>query len=195
MSDVLWATAPSVLKRRMVIGAAAVSALGGGIAANLWRHPSIQGIEVHILPRALPSLRFTAASGAATQLAAWHGRTVLLNVWATWCTPCREEMPTLDRLQAVLGGSGFAVLPVSIDSGGMPEVQAFLRNTGVKHLQPYLDTDHDAAKLAIGGIPLTLLVDSQGREVARKRGLAHWDDPAVLDLIRSYLPNSASTAS
>lgn len=177
VTHVLSPTSASVPKRRAVIGAAAVAALGGGVAAYLWRRPSVQGIEVHVGPRSLPPLRFATPSGAATGLVAWRGRTVLLNVWATWCTPCREEMPTLDRLQAALGGSGFEVLPVSVDSGGLAAVQAFFRNTGVKHLQPYLDTQHDTAQLAVKGIPLTLLVDAQGREVARKRGLAHWDAP------------------
>ena len=187
--------APSVSRRRVLIGAAAVAALGGGVAAYVWRQPSVQGIDVHLAPQPLPPLRFAKVNGAATSLAAWRGRAVLVNVWATWCAPCREEMPTLDRLQAALGGPGFEVVPLSIDSGGIEPIVAFFRDTGIKHLQPYLDADHDAANLSLGGIPLTLLVDPQGREVARKRGMAHWDDPAVMQLIRTYLPHPASIAS
>ncbi len=169
-------------KRRALIGAAAVAALGAGVAAYLRHTAPVEGIEIHAVPQALPPLRFADASGKPVDLAAWRGRAVLLNVWATWCSPCRQEMPALDRLQAALGGPRFEVVALSIDSGGLPAVQAFFRSTGVRHLRPYLDTGHDAAQLAVGSIPLTLLIDPQGREVARKRGAARWDDPAAQTL-------------
>ena len=118
----------------------------------------------------------------------FRGRVVLLNVWATWCPPCREEMPTLDRLQAALGGPNFQVVTVSIDAEGLPVVQPFFRQIGIKHLHPYIDTFNEVGTLGAFGIPLTLLIDRDGREVARKTGPATWDDPRVTATIHRYLP-------
>jgi len=82
-------------------------------------------LALHAQPRPLPPLAFSDEQGKRTSLADFRGRVVLLNIWATWCGPCREEMPTLDRLQAALGGANFEVVALSIDTGGLPVVQAF----------------------------------------------------------------------
>lgn len=176
--------------RRAWLAGLGVAGLAAGLAAyrRLVSDEIAVGVVVHARARGLPPMRFTDAYGAATSLAAFRGRLVLLNVWATWCAPCREEMPTLDRLQAALGGPNFEVVTVSIDMGGLPSIQAFFRQTNVRHLHPYLDTFHEAAALAATGIPLTLLIDSNGREAGRKLGPASWDDARMLRLIRHYLP-------
>ncbi|WP_407973383.1 TlpA family protein disulfide reductase (plasmid) [Burkholderia pyrrocinia] len=148
----------------------------------------VGGVAVHAHTRELPLLRFTDGNGTATSLTAFRNRVVLLNVWATWCSPCRQEMPTLDRLQATLGGPHFEVVAVSIDAGGLPVVQGFFREIGIKHLRPYLDAFHDVAALIKTGIPITLLVDRDGREAGRKLGPATWDNPQIIQLIRRYLP-------
>lgn len=179
------------LGRRALIAVAGLAALLGGAEAYR-RHSSagqiVAGVSVHARPVELAPLRFTDEHGASTGLAAFRGRVVLLNVWATWCPPCREEMPTLDRLQRQLGGPGFEVVTLSIDSGGLPVVQAFFRQIGTRHLRPYLDGSHTGAALVGAGIPLTLLIDREGREVARKLGPATWDDPRIAELIRRFLP-------
>lgn len=164
--------------------------LGG---AEVYRRRSsaghvVSGVTVHARPIGLPELRFTDENGASTGLAAFRGRVVLLNVWATWCPPCREEMPTLDELQRQLGGPGFEVVTLSIDSGGLPVVQAFFHQVGIRHLRPYLDSSHHGAALVAAGIPLTLLIDRDGREAARKLGPAKWDDPQIVELIRRFVP-------
>ncbi|WP_455153150.1 TlpA family protein disulfide reductase [Cupriavidus basilensis] len=178
------------MTRRAWLAGLGVVVLAAGVAAyrRLVSDDVAVGVVVHARARGPSPLRFTDENGATTSLAALRGRVVLLNVWATWCPPCREEMPTLDRLQAALGGPSFEVVTVSLDAGGLPVVQAFFRQTGVKHLHPYLDTFHEAAALAATGIPVTLLIDSNGREVGRKLGPATWDDPRMLRLIRRYLP-------
>jgi thiol-disulfide isomerase/thioredoxin len=153
-------------------------------------------LSMHASPRALPELRFTDARGTPTSLAAFRGRVVLLNVWATWCPPCREEMPTLDRLQGMLGGPDFEVVTLSIDRGGLPAVQAFFREIGVKHLRPYVDTSAEAQEtLGLAGIPLTLLIDREGRELGRKVGPAQWDAPQTVQAIRAYLGRPAGDGS
>lgn len=113
---------------------------------------------------------------------------VLLNVWATWCPPCREEMPALDRLQATLGGPDFEVVALSIDDGGMPAVRAFLVGAGIRHLRAYVDASGDArTRFGVGGVPVTLLIDRDGRELGRKLGPAAWDHPDTVQLIRGLL--------
>lgn len=173
----------------VVAGMAALLALGDAIRRRIASADSgVAGVTIHSHPRDLAPLRFTDENGAPTSLVAFHGRGVVLNVWATWCPPCREEMPTLDRLQVALGGANFEVVTVSIDGGGLAAVQPFFRQLGLKHLHPYTDGFHDAAALVATGIPLTLLIDRDSREAGRKLGPAKWDDPQMLDLIRRHLP-------
>lgn len=178
-----------VPNRRGWIAAAVVAGLFAAvpIVARRMRDASSSApaLVLNTTPRALPDLRFADAHGTPTSLTAFRGRVLLLNVWATWCSPCREEMPTLDRLQAALVGPDFEVLALSIDTGGVPVVRGFLRSAGTQHLRPYIDAFGDAAtSFGASGVPLTLLVDRQGREVSRKLGPAAWDHPDVLELIR-----------
>lgn len=158
------------------------------------RGPQSSGLDLSVSshPRELPNLRFADGQGTLTSLAAFHGRLVLLNVWATWCRPCREEMPTLDRLQATLGSPDFKVVALSIDQGGVAVVQAFFARTGIRHLRQYVDTFGDAtSSLGVGGIPLTLLIDRDGREIGRKIGPTAWDHPQMVQLIRGHLASVA----
>ena len=172
-----------------------IGALGAGalLAMGVYRREvdrvdhGVAGIEWHAEPRRLPALRFVDASGASTSLAGFRGRAVVLNFWATWCPPCRAEMPSLERLQAALGGPHFQVVAVSIDAEGMAVVEPYLRALGITRLRAWHDAFHDADALVGAGIPLTLLVDAQGREVARRRGPTRWDDTAVTELIRRRL--------
>lgn len=182
--------------RRALLAMLGITVLSGsGLAYwRLFTDRDVDGVIVHARARDMTPLRFTDEHGVATSLASFRGRVVLLNVWATWCAPCREEMPTLDRLQATLGGPSFEVVAVSIDAGGLPAVRAFFRQTGVTHLRPYLDTFNEASTLAAIGVPITLLIDSNGREVGRKLGKAKWDDRQMLRFIRSYLPAETARA-
>ncbi|QRM34686.1 TlpA disulfide reductase family protein [Microvirga sp. VF16] len=139
-------------------------------------------------PKSIPALTFVDAEGKQLDLGAFRGKVVLLNVWATWCVPCREEMPTLDRLQAALGGPDFEVVALSIDRKGRPAVEDFFSKIGVKNLRTYLDQPGAAMRaLAIVGVPTTLLIDREGREIGRLAGPAAWDSPATIAQIRRYL--------
>jgi thiol-disulfide isomerase/thioredoxin len=132
-------------------------------------------------PFPLPELRFTDGDGRSRTLAEFRGKDLLLNLWATWCVPCREEMPALDRLQARLGGSAFEVLALSIDRQGLPPVTAFYRELGLRTLGVYVDPSANAPRaLRALGIPTTLLVDPEGREVGRAHGAKAWDVPEVV---------------
>jgi len=136
----------------------------------------------------LPEISFDDGEGRKHTLAEFRGRTVLLNIWATWCVPCRKEMPALDRLQQKLGGPGFEVLALSIDTQGTPAVRRFYDEIGIRALAIYVDpTTRASDMLGVVGIPTTLLVDVQGREVGRRTGPAEWDSPEALALIGRYM--------
>lgn len=148
----------------------------------------------HATPRPLPAVAFTDANGRAAMLAQFRGRVVLLNVWATWCAPCREEMPTLDRLQAKLGGPDFEVVALSIDNDGPAAVRKFYREVGIRHLRIYNDATTEATtRLSILGIPATLLIDRDGREIGRALGPAEWDAPDVIETIKKYISDVATS--
>jgi thiol-disulfide isomerase/thioredoxin len=147
-------------------------------------------------PRPVPELRIQDDQGHELTLADFRGRVVLLNVWATWCVPCRQEMPTLDRLQARLGGKNFLVMALSIDRKGAEAVRGFYREVGVEKLAIYVDPSGKGSRsLAIPGVPTTLLIDREGREVARKMGEAQWDSPEMVSLVeRTMRGQSARNA-
>jgi thiol-disulfide isomerase/thioredoxin len=147
-------------------------------------------------PRPVPAIRFTDADGRPRSLQDFRGRLVLLDIWATWCGPCRKEMPALDRLDGTLGGADFVVLPVSIDRTGLAAVAPFYRALGIARLGVYLDPlGRGTSALSIPGVPTTLLIDPEGRLVARKMGDAQWDGPQMIGLIRHFLPaDGAATA-
>jgi thiol-disulfide isomerase/thioredoxin len=139
-------------------------------------------------PRPMPELHFVEEAGKAGLLAQFRGKLVLLNIWATWCVPCRSEMPTLDRLQAKLGGPNFEVVALSIDGGGASAVRQFFQTLGVRSLGIYVDTSGEAAvALHSLGVPTTVLIDREGREIGRKIGAAVWDSDEVVRVIRSSM--------
>lgn len=133
----------------------------------------------------LRDIDFTDGNGAPRSLADFRGRLILVNVWATWCAPCRQEMPALDRLQARLGGPKFEVVAISIDKEGAAVVRPFFRELGLKSLRIYLDTSGEAMA-GLGGvaIPITLLVDSGRREMWRVSGPVDWDKHEVVERLR-----------
>lgn len=145
-------------------------------------------------PRSVPEIRFQDEQGHDLTLADFRGRVVLLNVWATWCVPCRQEMPTLDRLQARLGGKDFLVMALSLDRKGVEAVKGFYQEVGVEKLAIYVDPSGQGSRgLAIPGVPTTLLIDREGREVARKTGAAEWDSPAMVSLIERPIHGRAAS--
>ena len=139
-------------------------------------------------PEALPEVKFQDAAGKERTLADWNGRVVLLNLWATWCLPCRKEMPSLDRLQKDMGSDKFEVVAVSVDRKGAEASKKFLDETQVVRLSLYVDaTARMTSELRVIGLPATLLLDTQGREIGRLLGPAEWDSEDAKRLIRSAL--------
>lgn len=152
-----------------------------------------QGLILHPQPKPVPEIQFQDGDGRALTLADFHGKMVLLNIWATWCGPCREEMPTLDRLQAKLGGPNFEVVALSIDREGIPAITKFFGEVGVKHLAMYVDSSARAGPvLGAVGLPTSLLIDRKGQEIGRLVGPAEWDSPKMVEFIRGFLAKSSS---
>ena len=143
-------------------------------------------------PRPLPDLDFLGPDGKPVKLSAFRGKTVLLNLWATWCAPCRKEMPALDRLQGELGGQDFEVVAVTIDQRNLDRPKAFLREVGVSRLTYYSDPTAKifqqlrAVDRAVG-MPTTLIVDPEGCELGYLAGPAEWASEDAIKLIRAAL--------
>jgi thiol-disulfide isomerase/thioredoxin len=139
-------------------------------------------------PEALPEATFQDATGKERTLADWRGKVVLVNLWATWCLPCRKEMPSLDRLQKELGSDKFEVVAVSVDRKGLEASRKFLDETQVQSLSLYVDASaRMTSTFKVVGLPATLLLDTQGREVGRLLGPAEWDSEDAKRLIRALL--------
>ncbi len=138
--------------------------------------------------RDFPDIKFKDAAGTDLTLNNWKGKVVLLNLWATWCAPCRREMPALDRLQAAMGGDNFEVVAVSIDRKGVEAVEAFLTEVGTKNLKTYIDkTSKIARDVEAFGMPTTILIDRNGKEVGRMIGPAEWDSSEAKALITAAM--------
>ncbi|MFC4350874.1 TlpA family protein disulfide reductase [Fodinicurvata halophila] len=145
-------------------------------------------MSLHDTPQTVPEIRFKNDDGRLLSLADFRGKVVLLNIWATWCGPCREEMPTLDRLQAELGGPDFQVVALSIDRAGLGVVSEFYDEIRIAHLHKYIDESGQASQqLNAVGLPTTLLLDREGREIARHVGPAEWDTPEMVAFIQRQL--------
>ena len=136
----------------------------------------------------VPDIAFKDANGTDVSLAKWRGKVVLLNLWATWCAPCRKEMPTLADLQRQLGSEDFEVIALSVDRKGLAASAAFLKETGSDALGLYVDqTSKALQELQALGLPVTVLIDRQGREIGRLLGPAEWNGAEAIALIKAAI--------
>lgn len=187
-------------RRRLLILLAVIGFAGlvGILALPVPRGPALEGppkgFVLNGAPTPVPEVQFTDREGRPRSLADFRGKVVLLNVWATWCLPCREEMPTLDRLQAALGGGGFEVVALSVDRQGAEAVKGFYSEIGVRHLSVRVDATGKALRaLAAIGLPTTILIDAEGRELGRLIGPAEWDGPEMVAFLKSIVEGEAES--
>lgn len=178
--------------KRTLVGDLRLCIAAAGVVIATWpivaaaQEPS-RHLTIHEIPKPLATIQFEDADGQSRSLADFRGKIVLLNIWATWCVPCRKEMPTLDRLQSALGGAGFEVVALSIDRR-MDTVRKFFAEIGIQKLAMYLDSSAKATReLGAIGLPTTLLLDREGREIGRLIGPAEWDAPEITDVIRCVI--------
>ncbi|WP_088348276.1 MULTISPECIES: TlpA disulfide reductase family protein [Rhodomicrobium] len=176
----LWRTEMAVISTPQ---AGAQSEAGGGM------HRLVRLAE----PQTLPAFAFSDDEGRERALSEWKGKVVLLNLWATWCAPCKVEMPSLDRLQAKLGGADFAVVPISLDRSGPDKPRAFLASNDLTNLDLFTDSKNTLMQsLRVQGLPLTVILDREGREIARLAGPAEWDSPEAEAVIRGAIARGGS---
>lgn len=143
---------------------------------------------IHDKPKALPPLAFYTETGAQVNLQDFQGRVILLNYWASWCAPCRAEMPSLDGLQAHFATAPFTVLAVSLDRGKAEKPKAFLQKLQIKNLAFYHDPESKSARSAgVYGLPTSLLINKKGREVGRLLGEADWHTSDAQQVINNIL--------
>lgn len=136
----------------------------------------------------VPDLAFKDSTGSGIKLNRWRGRVVLLNLWATWCAPCRKEMPALNAVQQQLGSKDFEVVALSVDRKGLEASAAFLKETGADSLGLYSDeTTTSLTMLQALGLPVTLLIDRKGREIGRLLGPAEWNGAEAVAMIRAAI--------
>ncbi len=146
-------------------------------------------------PGPAPDLTFVDGDGRHRSLAEFRGKVVLLNVWAPWCEPCREELASLDGLQTKLAGPDFEVVALCEDLNGPGGVARYYAKHGIRTLGVYVDGSFAAPRLlGTHGIPTTLLIDKDGREIGRTVGAASWDDRDVIEVIRRRLGRDTAPA-
>ena len=143
---------------------------------------------VHPAPKDIATFGFADKDNKPRSLTDWKGKVVLLNLWATWCAPCRKEMPDIAKLQKELGGADFEVVALSVDRKGLAASQAFLKETGADNLKAYVDPDGTSLKaLQALGLPATVLIDRSGKERGRLLGPADWSSPEAKVMVKALL--------
>jgi thiol-disulfide isomerase/thioredoxin len=160
-------------------------------------HGEVAALTMATTPLRLPDLAFEDADGNPKKLSDWRGRIVLVNLWATWCVPCRKEMPALESLQTRLGGPDFEVVAVNIDTRDPEKPKHFLKDANLTRLGYFSD---QKAKVfqdlkTIGralGMPTSVLVDGQGCEIATIAGPAEWDSDDAIKLIKAAVNPAAA---
>ncbi|MBT6442594.1 MAG: TlpA family protein disulfide reductase [Alphaproteobacteria bacterium] len=148
----------------------------------------IVNLIVHPEPRTAPNITFFDAAGKTLTLEDFRGQYTAVHFWATWCFPCRGEMPTVDHLQGEVGAEKITILPLSLDRHGPAQVTEFYGEFGIQHMPVYIDEGMDSARaMRVNGIPATIFVDPQGREVARVLGDRDWSTPEVIALVKGIV--------
>ena len=197
------------LKRSLVlytaIAACAIAAIGWVavkdpaqvIPAGLENRAELEGLrtgdmkklQFHAAPKAVPDIAFDTAQGGKATLADYAGKVTVVNFWATWCAPCRKEMPMLDALQDELGGDGFEVVTIATGRNAPQAMKAFFDEIGVKHLPLHRDPNSALARgMGVLGLPVTVILSPEGVEVARLTGDADWSSDSAKAILHTMMP-------
>ncbi|SEC97212.1 Thiol-disulfide isomerase or thioredoxin [Rhizobiales bacterium GAS188] len=153
----------------------------------------LAALQIFDDPAPAPNLIFFADGGSPRKLADFKGKTVLVNLWATWCIPCREEMPALDKLEGNLGSPKFEVVPINIDQRNPDKPRAFLQEVGIKHLGYFYDQSVNVfqdlkAATKVEGLPVSVLVGADGCALGVINGAADWGSADAAALVKAALP-------
>lgn len=176
----------AVLYTALALGANA--AFAGNDTLEALREGHMKKLNFHETPVATPDVVFSDLEGSKHRLADFRGQYVLLNFWATWCAPCRKEMPSLDRLQAEMGGEGFSVVTIATGRNNPASIAKFFKDAGVSNLPTYTDPKQKLAReMGVLGLPISVLLDPEGKEIARLQGDAEWDSDSAKAIVAALL--------
>jgi len=157
-------------------------------ALEALREGDMKKLMFHSAPEVVPSTVFFDEVEGEHSLEQFRGKHVLVNFWATWCAPCRKEMPMLSNLQSEFQGDGFEVVTIATGRNSLTAMKKFLEEINVDNLPLYRDPKQQLAReMAILGLPITVLLDPEGREIARLRGDADWDSESAKAIIAALL--------
>ncbi|XHE57568.1 TlpA family protein disulfide reductase [Phaeobacter sp. BS52] len=172
----------------LTLGANAALAADPVALADM-RQGDMKKLVLHSAPKPVSSAEFQLADGAGTAtLGDYKGKIVLLNFWATWCAPCRKEMPQLSELQEEFGGGDFEVLTLATGRNSPAGIQKFFDDTGITNLPRHQDPRQAVAReMAVLGLPITVLLNREGEEIARLRGDAEWNSDSAKAIIQALM--------
>jgi thiol-disulfide isomerase/thioredoxin len=169
------------------------TAAAGIDEAEALRTGTMKKLFFHSQGKPVSEAVITDPDGTEFTLADWGGKYVVLNFWATWCAPCRKEMPALDALQQELGSDGFAVVTVATGRNPLPAITSFFDENGIENLPILLDPKTELSRgMSALGLPVTMILDPNGQEIARMQGDAEWSGDSALAVLRALmdLPDS-----
>ncbi|MFB9148875.1 TlpA family protein disulfide reductase [Roseovarius ramblicola] len=172
----------------MALALGANTAMADTAALEALREGDMKKLMFHSAPTPVPQVEFEREDGSAATLADYEGRHVVVNFWATWCAPCRVEMPMLSNLQAEMGGEDFEVVTIATGRNPPPAMKAFFDEIGVSNLPLHRDPKSALARqMGIFGLPITVILDPEGNEIARLQGDAHWDSESAKAIIGALI--------
>lgn len=175
-----------VLYTALALGANA--AFADIAALEALREGSMKKLNFHSAAKDVPSIGFYTIDGESLQLSQYHGQYILLNFWATWCAPCRKEMPQLGALQEEFGGETFQVVTIATGRNPPPAMKRFFADIGVSNLPLHRDPKQKLArKMGVFGLPVVMLINPEGAEIARLTGPAEWDSDSAKAIIEAMI--------
>jgi len=152
------------------------------------RDGSLKKLNFHSVAKEVPSTTFVTIDGETRQISDYHGQYVLLNLWATWCAPCRKEMPQLSALQEEFGGANFQVVTIATGRNPPPALKKFFADIGVDNLPLHRDPKQQLARqMGVFGLPVVMLINPDGKEIGRLTGPAEWDSQSAKAIVAALV--------
>ncbi len=188
-SALLYASIVLGANTAFILGAANASfAEVDAVALSEMREGEMKKLVFHATPKPAGTASFLAADGGEHTLDEFRGKVTVLNFWAVWCAPCRKEMPSLDALEQALGGEDFRVLPIATGRNRMPAIEKLYADTGVKVLPIYTDLPQTLSRqMGVLGLPVTIILDRDGAEIARMTGDADWNSDSAKTILKALI--------
>lgn len=187
----------ALLYASIVFGANAAFTVGGAnvafaevdpAALSELREGEMKKLVFHSTPKPAGTAAFLAKDGSEHTLDEFRGKITVLNFWAVWCAPCRKEMPSLDALEQALGGEDFRVLPIATGRNRMPAIEKLYADTGVEALPIYTDLPQTLSRqMGVLGLPVTIILDRDGAEIARMTGDADWNSDSAKAILKALI--------